>query len=368
MIQANRIRQVGINLFIKPTYIVSTPLWENVERHKTKKQKLNELNLKDNNHKGKVSNKAAKKIKNAINWLVASAQLKRVWSKKDNKAYYFKINFITLTLPVTSHKISDHYFKANMMRKFIDNCRYKYGLKNYVWKVEAQKNGNIHAHFTTDTFIHYRDLLKTWNKILEKEGLIDEFEKLHKHRNPNSVDVKSVKSIKKIASYMAKYMTKNDDTKREIKGRLWGCNYLLSDSHKCSMEVSTNEYGKIMRELEKLECDYMEIRSKPDVMGDTKKIAEITFINPVIWSKLQSKQLKTRYETHLFTIKNNLNVPSNYWHDYQVYPVNETSERNGCERAAGERKEFKVAIDRQGELFSDADGQEGTNISNLLDW
>ena len=161
-----------------------------------------------------------------------------------------------------------------MLRKFIDNCRYKYGLKNYVWKVEAQKNGNIHAHFTTDTFIHYRDLLKTWNKILEKEGLIDEFEKEHKHRNPNSVDVKSVKSVKSIASYMAKYMCKNDESKRIIKGRLWGCNYLLSDSHKCSEEITFNSHSKLYKELAKLGCDYKEIRTKADAMGDTKKIAE----------------------------------------------------------------------------------------------
>src|SRR5699024_11871910 len=56
--------------------------------------------------------------------------------------------------------------------------------------------------------------------------------------NPNCTDVHSVKNVKNLASYMAKYLTKDlcdeeqggiiAESAKELKGRLWFCSRSLS--------------------------------------------------------------------------------------------------------------------------------------------
>ncbi len=86
-------------LNINPTYITSTPILTGLPSRKSRLQLRNESNLKDNQHKGKLSPKAITKLRNAVNWLVESAAWKPVWSEKDKRMMFFKVNFITLTIP-----------------------------------------------------------------------------------------------------------------------------------------------------------------------------------------------------------------------------------------------------------------------------
>jgi hypothetical protein len=144
-------------------------------------------------------------------------------------------------------------------------------LENYVWRLEFQKNRNVHYHIVTDSYIDYYLALKIWNRIIEKLGYISnykkkfenislfdynkmtnknnyyEFEtiakryykgKSEKWKMPNTIDVKSVTNNKKISNYIAKYFGKNDDSKsmcneldNEINSkslRLWFCSRKLS--------------------------------------------------------------------------------------------------------------------------------------------
>ena len=263
-------RELRLNLFLKPTYAVIMPQIDRGKKGFSISQIQNRVNLKNNKHAGYLSKKSQRKLVNTVNWLVASAKKKHVYSKLDRKKYVFRLNFVTLTLPTTNHNISDHYFKSVMLHAFINACRYKFGLKNFVWKVEAQANGNIHAHFTTDTFMHWKALRAVWNKILKSEGLIDDYTnkfssmteehyisymRLLGYKNvdglksmykkgvesgwcdPNSTDVKSVRKIKDIGAYLAKYMGKEDKERRAIKGRLWSSSYNLARANKTTVSI-----------------------------------------------------------------------------------------------------------------------------------
>jgi len=174
----------------------------------TKSHVSNWLNLEDNDHNGKISIKANRKIEMALSWLLWISNPKKVSDLKTGKQFSFKLNFITLTLPATQMH-PDNVIKEVCLNNFLQVCR-KNGLQNYLWRAEAQPStGNIHFHIVTDMYIHYDSIRKWWNQSVDLLGYIEEFQLKFKHRNPNSTDVHSVKHIRNLANYLSKYLGKN---------------------------------------------------------------------------------------------------------------------------------------------------------------
>lgn len=276
------------NLYIYPNYAVLLPYREDYNRTKSLARLKNEKNLKNNQINGLMSAKACKRMTNAINWLVLSAKKKQIFDKKTNKRFSFRVNFITLTLPTTDHELSDNFVKKKMLHNFFATCQYKFGLNNYVWKAETQKNGNIHFHITSDTYMNHTELRLVWNKILSKHGLIQKYTSKHKKlsfedylrlypatelvtveqrkkafdsgcaqnwSNPNTTDVHSVKNIRDIASYIVSYMGKKEADRRLIKGRVWGASYSLSSQKNIHCEVYLSGDEDIFKDLENKEIE-----------------------------------------------------------------------------------------------------------------
>lgn len=173
----------------------------------------------DNSHHGLISAKSSKEVNKVIDWMVLLAKDKNTFNPYYNSSYNFKINFVTMTLPCKQFH-SDKVIQKKVLAPFLDWIRktnFPTGLKSqkfsncsmYFWRAEAQSNGNIHFHICTDCFIPYLMLRVKWNSLLEKLGYIDIFQKKHNHRFPPTEQVKSVKSVKKIAAYLSKYCGKN---------------------------------------------------------------------------------------------------------------------------------------------------------------
>lgn len=155
---------------------------------------------------------AKKKLRIAIEILVAIALPKKAFNPTTNREFTFRINFITLTLPAQQGTRTDKEIKSKVLDPWIKKARRRFNLKNYVWRAERQKNGNIHFHITSDCYIPYDQLRDTWNDNLEALGFITEFEKKNGHRHPNSTDVHATRSIKNLAAYLVKYTCKGHDT------------------------------------------------------------------------------------------------------------------------------------------------------------
>lgn len=329
------------DLHINPTYAVCIPQRSGRGGTKTLERIKNEENLKNNQHRGQMSRKATRRITNAVNWLVASAKNKWIFDKTSGKRFTFRVNFITLTLPTLDHGVTDHHFKSVLLHNFINTCRYKYDLKNYVWKVETQANGNIHAHFTTDTFIHWKDIRNVWNRILEKKGVIDMYRAKHEKlsfddyaalydptgtkdsdqlrsafaqgcsaswSDPNTTDVHSVHKVKDIASYLAKYMGKSDDDRRAVKGRLWGCSTNLSETNKLTMELADTRDFKVLEDLHNSGIKYKPIMSKPNAFGETFEIGSLFLYKLSDWGKNIKGKLLDLFNEHRFNIRYNINI------------------------------------------------------------
>lgn len=241
----------------------------------------NYTNLKNNNsepspddrvlwHKLKISDNAYRTIKSRINWLYYLAQKRTVTTPKGKEITNFKIAFITLTLPA-KQKQPTAEITSDLLNQFLTECRGRFKMHNYVWRLEFQKNGNVHYHIVTDTYIDFFKMKSIWNRIIDKKGYIKDyqkkmsnlslndyfnkyygsditkFDKCKEHfakskqenwLNPPTINVKSVVSNKSIAGYLSKYFAKDSKSeviKNELDNisntqnlRLWFCSRSLS--------------------------------------------------------------------------------------------------------------------------------------------
>lgn len=226
--------------------------------------------IKRASHNFTLSDNANRTLKKKISWLYYLAKSKQVKTYNGNSIFNFKIGFITLTLP-SKQRTPTISCNSDLLNVFLTEIRQRTKMENYVWRLEFQKNGNVHYHLVTDTYIDYYLVLKIWNKILKNNGYIEDYQskmsklslmdynkiynsdgkkefsviakqyakgKSDNWENPNSVDVKSVISNKSISNYISKYFAKdskhgtikNDlDTDENSKNlRLWFCSRSLS--------------------------------------------------------------------------------------------------------------------------------------------
>lgn len=262
---------VTTNLYINPSYITAR-----YDVHKKERSALQRIALKtnfeSNHHNGKVSANAAKKIRLGVQWLVMLADEKKVWSAQHQKMVSYRAGLATVSLPTGNHNVSEKFFRETLLPSILSAMNYKWDLKNYIWKIERQKNGTLHAHITVDKFIPHKWLLDTWCTLIGKHGLLEEYSSKFKamslrsyvqyrtgtdtknytsrfqsHRlyieslvtafrkgesegwqRPNCTDIHAVKNVRNLASYMVKYMSKDPNLGENFKGRFWSSSESLS--------------------------------------------------------------------------------------------------------------------------------------------
>lgn len=239
-----------------------------------------------NSHNFEISKKASERIKEKVSWLYELARNKTVTTTGNKVLYSFKMNFLTLTLPAKQfHDTAT--ITGECLNQFLTECKSKYGLENYVWRLEFQKNGNAHYHIATDTFIDYTAAKLIWNRCLGKLGYIQRYRERFENMtfseycnsqnengklsfnvlrerygrgratrwdSPNTVDVRAVSNAKNIAFYISKYITKKSDfalspivslrEPSETNLRLWFCSRSLSKLS--AIEVFLEEYDSLI--------------------------------------------------------------------------------------------------------------------------
>lgn len=242
---------------VRPKALLCYPHFERTElKFDPRAATRHDISSEKSHVKGVLSAHARKRLKRAIELLLAQALPKPLFWADTGEYYDFLVNFVTLTLPVPQNDTTDDELKRIALNEWLIYAKRRYGLKSYIWKAETQNNCNLHFHLTTDTYIHWADIRKSWNHSLRHFGFIDQYqanmeewhrdgfrvrEDLLKHwdlgsqkrayeygcktkwRNPNSTDVHAVNNIRDLAAYMIKYMCKKEEGKRPVQGKLWGC-------------------------------------------------------------------------------------------------------------------------------------------------
>jgi len=212
----------------------------------------------DTNEKytGKMNSKSRSKLRFAINLLVAQARWKQVENPSTSKLYKFKINFITLTLSASQLSVTDKTIKSQMLEPWLRIMRKNYDLRSYVWRAERQKNGNLHFHITTDTYINYNVIRDVWNDQQSKFHFIRHFQNRNNSIYPNSTDVHSVNNIKNLASYLVKYMVKDEKGLESIEGKVWDCSKNLKLKDRVAFEMTLADHQLFNSLIDKFPSQY----------------------------------------------------------------------------------------------------------------
>lgn len=234
--------KVSITNQITKSYKNSLGYWEYKERPKVSN---NNNSVKRKFHEFNISINSQRKLRQKIEYLFLYAKPRNIITYNGKKIPSFKVCFLTLTLPSKQIHNSGTII-TTILDDFLQVLRKRLGMKNYVWRLEFQSNGNIHFHICTDTYVDYYFALRHWNKSLNKLGYVDRYSSemsklsfldyskrfgknykgvpidrnilLKRYQNgvktkwnkPNTVDVKNAKSKDSIGFYISKYFSKNE--------------------------------------------------------------------------------------------------------------------------------------------------------------
>jgi hypothetical protein len=248
------------------------------------------------------------------------------------------VTFVTLTLP-SQQKHSDNFVKRYMLGEFLEYLQKEHQVKMYIWKAEAQKNGNIHFHIMADSFLDNVTKLrikkqglinKAWNAICAKYGYLDSYKqdrlkdykegkltpdqvkwhKAFKFSVPNSTDVHKLKSKTKPEAYIVKYIAKPEPDRRAIEGRLIGSSDILKgvpnfkENENNSLEGFNTYYAleAMQREHPKdckkiyIDSDHNLTRIKP--YSEEKIIIEKYYYPPQLWKMYAPESHKKNRKKH----------------------------------------------------------------------
>lgn len=281
--------------------------------YKKNKSLLNPIqkeNLRKNYKSKDITKGSIKRLKRAIGNLVAISPVQKIVNPVIKREQKFRLTFITLTLSAPQGSITDHEITNLILKPFLKEMRRRKWFDSYIWKAEKQENGNIHYHITTNKFLHYSNLKYIWNKFQNKLGYVDEFEKKHGHRQPNSTDIHATYNIRNLQNYLVKYLTKKNKAGLEVTSKKWDCSTNLKRKESCEIEIC-KEIRKATWTLERAYPDLTFIRDRFTIYKHTKESEKIIFSRYVKEKFNEFKEIirmtNKQYKIYKEYIKNEFN-------------------------------------------------------------
>lgn len=247
-------------------------------------QPKNENSLKNLKKKKKSINlsKASKrKIKDTFGLLYHLAKPRTIKVSNKKYIYNFRLSFVTLTLP-SKQLHTDVEIKKVCLNNFLNVMRSKFGLKNYIWISEIQKNGNLHFHMVFDMYIHHKAVRYYWNRSLELLGYVSNYSNRMKSlslkeyaelrgknvnevasyffaqnregwTNPPTEQAKSIHNVQNLVFYLSKYITKENEKeetqKYEDRAETWGKSWGRSNSLSRIKYITYFDFDSVMAGL-----------------------------------------------------------------------------------------------------------------------
>ena len=192
-------------------------------------------------YSGEVTAGAVKRLKRAISLMVQKSPTRRIWNPVVQKYHDYQLGFVTLTVADQGEKSHRDVYKE-LLAPWLRWARTR-GVKDYVWRAELQKRGEIHYHLIINQFIHYQVLQDHWNKYQKRHGYLQSFGRKHGHFRPNSVDIHSVHKVQDVEGYMAKYMSKSVGEK--IDGKIWDASLNLKKAKYYSDHLTPENISRL---------------------------------------------------------------------------------------------------------------------------
>lgn len=253
-----------------------------------------------------ISKATSRKIRLHSLALAYTANNVRVRNSKGEYVQHL-CTFITLTLPSTQHH-TDQEITKKVLGAFFEKCRKIGVLANYVWRAEKQKNGNIHYHVITDTYIYFAQVRRLWLLSLERLGYVSAYRRKfgrmslqeyakqsfnqgkewnsicatyaknvrEKWSSPPCVHTSPLQAVGEVAKYISKYISKTDeDNDNFVKGRCWAAS---DNVRKVAKALSKDEeFSKIWYHVSK------EVLRKEVFVSDFYSVCLCTFQSFKAW-------------------------------------------------------------------------------------
>jgi hypothetical protein len=180
-------------------------------------------------YSGKVTSGSGKRIRKAVDLLLQLSPLIWITNPITKRRETHTLSFITLTIPEQEHKPEANEGHRLLLKPWLLKMKRKTGLSTYIWKAEFQKNGMLHYHITTRSWILYTLIRDEWNNLLSSNGFLTEHFAKHGNIMPNSTDVHKVYQNKKLENYLQKEISKTQQNKT-TKGKVWDCSLNLKQA------------------------------------------------------------------------------------------------------------------------------------------
>jgi hypothetical protein len=210
-----QLRHDALLLYYEPQYSLSLSA-------KWKQQKLSNFKEKKN-YSGAVTLHTRKRISKAVTLMSQASEKKIIFNPITNRKEKFQFNFITLTISKFEKHLTPKEAYPIIFKPFLQWLTKSKNVNTYIWKSELQKNGQLHYHIVTNTWIHWKEIRNKWNYLLSKNGLLDNYIKNHNHANANSTDVHRVHHVKSMSRYLHKELSKSIQNSTATRGKIWDC-------------------------------------------------------------------------------------------------------------------------------------------------
>lgn len=221
---------------------------------------LRSANMKEQQkgtYSGRMTLGARKRMTKSIYAMATATKSRWLQNPITGRMYLHKFSFVTLTVSDPTTPLDGKSAHKLLLAPFLDWLRKTKKVSTYIWKAERQKNGQLHYHITTPSFIHYKEIRRKWNELQTDAGIIDRYRKAQQewHRDgfklrtgkilktwpadaqrraydegvknnwsdPNSTDVHKVYKVKDVASYLIKEIAKSCQNSESIGGKIWDC-------------------------------------------------------------------------------------------------------------------------------------------------
>jgi hypothetical protein len=236
------------------------------------KRILNGQNLENDRkkaYKGQITGKSLKVVRETIySWLYSLEIGNNHYSKK---GYHKNVKPTVITLTLSSkQKNDDKWIKKELLELFLKWLINNKNVKNYFWRAESQKNGNIHFHILTDKYIDKKEIQDKWNSIQLKKGYLVDFYKKFNHLNPPSTKIQIFTTDDKGIDYLIKYVTKENNY-RTIEGL-----QLRFSNNLAQLKIPSVE---IYRQDESKTYEYLKSKAVKEYESDRYKV--LFFDKPV---------------------------------------------------------------------------------------
>lgn len=209
---------------------------------------------------GYVSDGVKKRMKKCITLLLQSTPYQYKTHPVSGRIMAHKVSFITLTTPTHEKSLDAKYCHKHLLEPFLRVLRRKHNLKSYIWKVELQGNGQVHYHITCDIVMHHQTLRNSWNELLEKNGMLEDFKSKYGHNSPNSTDIHNVYKVRNLEAYLVKYICKEYQNETKLNAKIWDCskNIKENDYFKFQLDTVSHQIVRQLQDTQQVITNYFE--------------------------------------------------------------------------------------------------------------